>query len=103
MASTGRSSGNTELITPQRDADKMIGLGMLMYGWKRKLNGRSFRQFVRDFRHSRDVVWLSGDRKPALMLPVAYLFILRHCLKYHVGLAEGFMHDHEWDGKQVSP
>ena len=92
----------TELITPRPDVDKMIGLGMLLYGWRRKsLNGRKFRDFVRDFRHSHDVVWASDDRRPALMLPLAYLFILRHCLKYKVGLAEGFMHDHEWDGKEI--
>jgi hypothetical protein len=92
----------TELITPRPDVDKMIGLGMLLYGWRRKsLNGRKFRDFVRDFRHSHDVVWASDDRRPALMLPLAYLYILRHCLKYKVGLAEGFMHDHEWDGKEI--
>ncbi|ACY23519.1 hypothetical protein Gbro_4378 [Gordonia bronchialis DSM 43247] len=38
---------------------------------------------------------------PAVMLPIAYAGILRSCVRYKVGLAEGFMHDHEWDGHRL--
>lgn len=81
----------------------MIGLGMLLYGWRKDSRGdRSLREFVRDFRGARDVIGSPGDNRPAVLLPVAYLGILRSCLKYRVGLAEGFMHDHEWDGLRIS-
>ena len=93
---------NTELITPKPDVDRMIGLGMLLFGWRRdSLNGRTLREFVRDFRHSDDVIGDSTDRKPLALLPISYAGILRSCLRYRVGLAEGFMHDHEWDGHRV--
>ena len=90
-------------ITPGSGVDKMIGLGMLLYGWRpSSRKDRTLRDFVRDFRGASDVVSSPGDQKPALMLPFAYAGILRSCLKYRVGLAEGFMHDHEWDGLRIS-
>lgn len=99
----GTSDPDTELITPTPDADRMIGLGMLLYGWRKpSRRGRSMRQFIRDFRASSDVVHSPDDRLPAIMLPFAYSGILRSCVKYRVGLAEGFMHDHEWDGLRIS-
>ncbi len=65
--------------------------GMMLYGWRApSRNGRSFRQFVRDFRGgASDVITRPGDQKPAVMLPFAYAGILRSCVKYRVGLAEG--------------
>ncbi|MXP23658.1 ATP-grasp domain-containing protein [Gordonia sp. HNM0687] len=94
---------NDDVITPDPNVDKMIGLGMLLYGWRRDSRGdHNLRQFLRDFRHSHDVITSPGDNRPAWMLPIAYLGILRSCLKYRVGLAEGFMHDHEWDGLRIS-
>ncbi|MEE3851486.1 ATP-grasp domain-containing protein [Gordonia sp. LSe1-13] len=94
---------NDEVITPDATVDKMIGLGMLIYGWRKDSRGdRSIRQFLHDFRGARDVVGAPGDNRPALMLPLAYLGIMRSCIKYRVGLAEGFMHDHEWDGLRIS-
>ncbi len=99
----GTSDPETEIITPAPAIDKMIGLGMMLYGWRAdSRNGRSFRQFVRDFRGSSDVITRPGDQKPAVLLPLAYAGILRSCVKYRVGLAEGFMHDHEWDGLRIS-
>ncbi|AFR50845.1 MULTISPECIES: carboxylate--amine ligase [Gordonia] len=90
-------------ITPGSGVDKMIGLGMLLYGWRSSSRkDRTLRDFVRDFRGASDVVKSPGDPKPALMLPFAYAGILRSCFKYRVGLAEGFMHDHEWDGLRIS-
>ncbi|MFW0787755.1 carboxylate--amine ligase [Gordonia sp. CPCC 206044] len=94
---------NEEIITPDPDTHRMIGLGMLLYGWRKPSRGnRSIRQFIRDFRASDDVISCRGDQRPAIMLPFAYMWILRSCFKYKVGLAEGFMHDHEWDGLRIS-
>ncbi|MBY4573093.1 ATP-grasp domain-containing protein [Gordonia paraffinivorans] len=99
----GTSDPDVEVITPSPDVEKMIGIGMLLYGWRApSRRGRSMAQFARDFRRSADVITRSGDQKPAIMLPLAYASILRSCAKYRVGLAEGFMHDHEWDGLRIS-
>lgn len=93
---------NDEVIVPDADVDRMIGIGMLLYGWRRDARqDNTIRDFVRDFRASDDVIVERGDDKPAVMLPLAYAGILRSCLKYRVGLAEGFMHDHEWDGHPI--
>ncbi|MFZ2511072.1 MAG: carboxylate--amine ligase [Gordonia sp. (in: high G+C Gram-positive bacteria)] len=93
---------NDEVIKPPTGRVRMIGLGMALYGWRKNaLPGNTFRQFVRDFRAADDVITDRADRLPGWMLIPAYANILRHSVKYRVGLAGGFMHDHEWDGRQV--
>ncbi|GAC67523.1 hypothetical protein [Gordonia soli] len=99
---------NDEIIEPDPDTDRMIGVGMMLYGWRRSaVPDRSLsrfaqlRAFAREFRAADDVITHKGDQKPAWLLPVAYAGILRSCVRYRVGLAEGFMHDHEWDGTRI--
>lgn len=93
---------NDELITPPLGRVRMIGVGMVLYGWRKdSLPDNSFRQFLRDFRAADDVIVERGDAGPAIMLVPAYSNILRNSIKYRVGLAGGFMHDHEWDGFQI--
>lgn len=94
---------NDGVITPAPEVNRMIGLGMLLYGWRKKSRGdRSLRDFVREFRSASDVIKHKGDEKPFIFLPLAYAGILRSSYRYRVGLAEGFMHDHEWDGLRIS-
>ena len=94
---------STSLIVPDDDVRAMIKLGMALYGWREDARqGRSVKQYFRDLRDYDDVIAKRDDRKPGVALPVAYLGILRSCVKYRVGLAEGFMHDHEWDGQVIS-
>ncbi len=93
---------NTELITPPVGRTRMIGVGMALYGWRKNaLPDNTFAGFVREFRSASDVIAEKGDMGPAWMLVPAYANILRHSLRYRVGLAGGFMHDHEWDGHQI--
>ncbi len=92
-------SGEVELIEPDPDVDKMIGVGMLLYGWRKEaFPQNNWRGFAAEFRRAQDVITRKGDEKPAWMLVPSYTNILRTCWKYKVGLAEAFMHDHEWDG-----
>ncbi|MFM9377087.1 ATP-grasp domain-containing protein [Gordonia sp. VNK21] len=93
---------NTEIITPPTDRTRMIGIGMALYGWRKNaLPDNTLRGFWRDFRAADDVIAEKGDQRPAAMLVPAYSNILRNCVKYKVNLAQGFMHDHEWDGHQI--
>ena len=93
---------NTEVIKPPAGRVRMIGIGMALYGWRKNaLEGNNFRKFVKDFRAADDVIAEKSDRRPGWMLIPAYVNILRHSIKYRVGLAGGFMHDHEWDGRHV--
>ncbi|SIR62678.1 ATP-grasp domain-containing protein [Williamsia sterculiae] len=94
---------NDEIIFPDPYKRKMIGPGMLIYGWRKSARppGVSLRQYVRDYWETDDVITSFTDMRPAFMVPFAYANILRDCAKYHVGLAEGFMHDHEWDGVRI--
>lgn len=90
---------NSELIEPDDDVAKMIGVGMALYGWRKNAYpDNSLRKFFGEFRRARDVIARRGDRMPGVMLVPSYVNILRNGMKYRVGLAEAFMHDHEWDG-----
>lgn len=93
---------NSALISPPAGRTRMIGIGMALYGWRKNaLPGNNFRKFWKEFRGADDVIADRDDRLPGVMLPVAYAGILRNCFRYRVGLAEGFMLDHEWDGHRV--
>lgn len=93
---------NIEVISPDAGRVTMIGVGMALYGWRKNAKpGNKFRTFLRDFRAAHDVIYDPQDRMPAVMLIPAYIAILVHGYKYKVGLAEAFMHDHEWDGHKI--
>lgn len=93
---------NAELITPDDDVRRMIKIGMALFGWKADARqGRSLRQYFADLRGFDDVIVDPEDRAPGFVLPAAYLGIVGSSVKYRVGLAEGFMHDHEWDGHVI--
>ena len=90
---------NTELITPPLNRTTMIGVGMLLYGWRKdSYPDNTFGKFAKEFHKADDVIVDRLDPKPAVMLPLAYTSILQQGAKYRVGLEEAFMHDHEWDG-----
>jgi hypothetical protein len=93
---------NDDVITPDPDVRKMVGPGMLLYGWRKSaLEGNTLRGFARDFRHTDEIITRRDDIGPFLGIPFALSNILSNSVKYRVGLAEGFMHDHEWDGEQI--
>jgi hypothetical protein len=93
---------NDDVITPDPEVRKMVGPGMLLYGWRKSaLEGNTFRGFARDFRHTDEIITRRDDIGPFLSIPFALGNILTNSAKYRVGLAEGFMHDHEWDGEQI--
>ena len=93
---------NDDVITPDPDVRKMVGPGMLLYGWRKSaLEGNTLRGFARDFRRTDEIITRRDDIGPFLGIPFALSNILTNSLKYRVGLAEGFMHDHEWDGEQI--
>jgi hypothetical protein len=47
------------------------------------------------------VISQRDDIGPLAGIPLAMGNILLNSMRYKVGLAEGFMHDHEWDGQQI--
>lgn len=93
---------NDDVITPDAGARKMIGPGMLLYGWRKSsLEGNTLRGFVRDFRQTDEIITRRDDIGPLLGIPFALGNIVQNSMRYRVGLAEGFMHDHEWDGQPI--
>lgn len=87
------------VCTPTLGARRMLGPGMFLYGWRASsLPGNTVRGFIRDVRAADEVITDRADPGPALALPLAMGDILRQGLRYRVGLAEAFMHDHEWRG-----
>lgn len=93
---------NDEVITPDPETRKMLGPGMLLYGWRKSaLEGNTLRGFARDYRRTDEVIARRDDMGPVAGIPLAMGNILLNSMRYKVGLAEGFMHDHEWDGQQI--
>lgn len=93
---------NDDVIRPDPDARKMLGPGMLLYGWRKSaLEGNTLRGFARDYRRTDEVISQRDDIGPLAGIPLAMGNILLNSMRYKVGLAEGFMHDHEWDGQQI--
>lgn len=94
---------NDGIVEPGSEQMRMIGIGMVLFGWRPSSwpDDVGLRDFVRDFRRAKDVVYHPEDRKPGFMLPLAYADVTRQSLRHRVGLAEGFMHDHSWDGRRI--
>ncbi len=90
---------NDEVITPEPGARKMLGPGMLMYGWRKSsLKDNTFRGFLRDYRRTDGVISSSHDPGPTLALPLAMGNILAEAARYRVNIPAAFLHDHDWDG-----
>ncbi len=90
---------NDEVIVPEPGTRKMLGPGMLMYGWRKSARqGNTFRGFLRDYLRTDGVIFTPRDPAPSLALPLAMANILAEAARYRVNIPEAFMHDHEWDG-----
>ncbi|OBK89937.1 carboxylate--amine ligase [Mycolicibacter sinensis] len=94
---------NDDIITPAPGAAKMIGPGMLMYGWRKSsLEGNSVRRFLRTYRRTDGIIFSRRDPLPSLALPLAMGNILVAAARYRVSIPEAFLHDHDWDGDDGS-
>ncbi|MFE8702041.1 ATP-grasp domain-containing protein [Cytobacillus sp. FJAT-54145] len=80
---------------PDSQKREMIGLAMLIYGWQKK----NKRQWLKDFFHSKDVVWSKKDSMPFLYQFRSYFSILRLSRKLNVTPLEASTHDIEWNGE----
>ncbi|OBG27993.1 carboxylate--amine ligase [Mycobacterium sp. E3198] len=90
---------NDDVIVPKPGARKMLGPGMLMYGWRKSARqGNSFGRFLRDYLRTDGVIFTTRDPAPSLALPLAMGNIVAEAVRYRVDIPEAFMHDHEWDG-----
>ena len=90
---------NDDVITPQPGVSKMLGPGMLMYGWRKSsLKGNTFRGFLRDYGRTDDAVFTRSDLRPTLALPLVAATIFTEAARYRVNIPDAFMHDHDWDG-----
>ncbi len=90
---------NEDVIIPRPGARKMLGPGMLMYGWRKSsLPGNTFRGFIRDFRRTDGVIFSGRDPKPGLALPIAMGNVLAEAIRYRVNIPAAFLYDHNWDG-----
>ena len=93
---------NDEVVVPEPGASKVLGPGMLMYGWRKSSRGdKTLRQFLRDYRRSDGVIFSRHDPGPGLALPLAMGNILVEAARYRVNVPDAFMHDHEWDGSDA--
>ncbi len=92
---------NDEVIVPLAGASKVLGPGMLMYGWRKSARkNKSLWQYLRDYRRTDGVIFSRRDPRPGLSLPLAMGNILAEAARYRVNIPAAFMHDHEWDGTE---
>ncbi|AFM15192.1 ATP-grasp domain protein [Mycolicibacterium chubuense NBB4] len=92
---------NDDVIAPQPGASKVLGPGMLMYGWRKSARkDKTLLQYLRDYRRTDGVISSRRDLGPSLALPLAMGNILAEATRYRVNIPEAFMHDHEWDGAE---
>lgn len=90
---------NDEVIVPKPGVSKMLGPGMPMYGWRKSARqGKTFRQYLRDYLRTDGVIFNPQDPGPSLALPLAMANIVAEAARYRVNIPDAFMHDHEWDG-----
>ncbi|RDH80547.1 ATP-grasp domain-containing protein [Mycolicibacterium moriokaense] len=88
-----------QTVTPEPGVSKVLGPGMLMYGWRKSSRkDKTVRQFLRDYRRTDGVIFSRDDPAPGLALPLAMGNILAEAARYRVNVPDAFMHDHEWDG-----
>ncbi len=91
---------NDEVIEPEPGTSKMLGPGMLMYGWRKSsLKDNTFRGFLRDLMRTDGVIFKRRDPGPSLALPLAMGNILAEAARYRVNIPQAFLHDHGWDGE----
>ncbi len=89
---------NDEVIMPPPGTRRMLGPGMLMYGWRKSsLQDNTFRGFLRDYRHTDGVVFRRHDLGPSLALPLAAATVLAQAARYRLKIPDAFLHDHDWD------
>ncbi len=90
------------IIKPNPGVRKMMGPGMLMYGWRKSARGgHTIREFFRDVHRTDEVIVQRNDLRPAFAMPLAMACIIGQAIRYRVGIPEAFMHDHEWDGEPL--
>lgn len=75
----------------------MVALAMLSFGWPHFLKGG----FWRDFLRATDVLWVKGDRQPALLQLLSFGEILLRALRQRTGLLAAATRDIEWDGQAL--
>ena len=81
---------------------KQIGMGMLLYGWKKSsLPGNSWGRFFKDFFRIQDVVFQLDDIKPFLLKPFIFALLMRHAIQSKLPLPEYFTYDHHWNGENL--
>lgn len=94
---------NNTLISPQIGTNRQIAMGMLLYGWRKqsKPNNR-FRDFLKDFLGTQDVVFKISDPKPFFSKPLIFASIWLKSRKLGLEIPHFFTYDHDWDGEPLN-
>jgi predicted ATP-grasp superfamily ATP-dependent carboligase len=89
-------------LFPKTGNKKQIAMGMMLYGWKKSSHAHNnFRRFFKDFTTIKDVVYQPNDKKPFLLKPFIFAFLLKQALSSKLPLPEFFTYDHHWNGEPL--
>lgn len=90
---------NAELIVPKPDTKKQIGIGMLLYSWKKSTSGRVKKGEDASLHGYKDVIYSKDDLLPFLLQPLILSTYLIDSLKLRKALVASFTHDVDWKGE----
>lgn len=87
---------NSKLITPKSGIKKMIGLGMLLYGWRTSKKMVPNKSFLKTVLISSDIVYKKNDIKPFIAQFILCTFYLLKAKKEKMKLTAFFYYDLVW-------
>lgn len=85
------------LLKPATDSTRMIGLAMLIYGWRKG----GIKKWFKAFLQSKDIIWSVNDIKPFFYQFYSYTSILKLAFKIKKSPIEATTYDIEWNGDDV--
>lgn len=93
---------NQHLIVPGKGARRQIAAGMLLYGWRKESKkDNRFRDFLKHFLSTRDVIYRTRDIKPFLSEPLVFAKIWLNSKKMKLSIPNYFTYDHDWNGEPI--
>ena len=79
---------------------KQIGVGMLLYGWRKKHSEKALKDFFSTFLQAKDIVYDRLDLKPFFSQPLLFAMYLFQSLRLGKPLPASFTHDFDWNGEK---
>ena len=93
---------NKYLIQPRSGTRRQIAMGMLLYGWRKQAKTKNnFKDFLKDFFTTKDVIFKMNDPLPFFLKPLVFAHIWKESKKIGLNIPNYFTYDHDWNGESL--